>query len=232
MSRSESDVVFRSFDPKAELYCRERNLPHWFQLGAAMFITFRTADSMPGEVIIRWQRQLEAWLTARNLPTALARSTVGQNFSNHDQLLSRLSSSQLHEFKRLSDRAFHRSLDQCHGACLLRQRPFATIVAKAMLFYSDSKYDLDRFAVMPNHVHAIVQFRSGANLKTVSQSWMRYTARKINAAAGNSGTFWQSEPFDHLIRSPEQFEYLQKYIFENPTKANLRSGEFLYWARE
>ena len=97
-----------------------------------------------------------------------------------------------------------------------------------MLFYNEDKYDLDRFVVMPNHVHVIVQFRMGGSLSVVSQSWMRYTARQINAATSASGEFWQPAPFDHIIRSPEQFEYLQQYIFENPKKANLRKGEFLY----
>lgn len=196
-----------------------------------MFITFRTDDSMPKQVIQRWQRELEEWLAARNLPTNLAASTIGQTFSNHDRMLGQLSSEQSREFKRLSDRVFHRSLDECHGVCLLKQPALAMIVAKAMLFYDGSKYDLDRFVVMPNHVHAIVQFRTGTSLETVSQSWMRYTARKINASTGESGAFWQPEPFDHIIRSSEHFEYLQQYIFKNPQKANLREGEFLYWER-
>lgn len=216
MSSNESDVVFRAFDPEVEVDVRERNLPHWFQVGAATFITFRTADSMPKDVILRWQRELEQWLATRNLPLDLATSTVGQSFSNHDQTLGKLSSQQWRESKRLSDRMFHRSLDECHGACLLKQPALATIVAKALLFYDGAKYDLDRFVVMPNHVHAIAQFRVGASLKTVSQSWMRYTARKINAATGGSGAFWQPEPFDHIIRSSEQFEYLQQYVFETP----------------
>ena len=72
---------------------------------------------------------------------------------------------------------------------------------------------------MPNHVHAIVQFRMGAKLKTVSQSWMRYTVRRIDAATGTSGSFWQSEPFGHIIRSPAQCEYLPDYVAENPTFA-------------
>ncbi|MDA1049377.1 MAG: transposase [Planctomycetota bacterium] len=150
---------------------------------------------------------------------------------NHDELLNQLSSADRRDFKQLSDRIFHRSLDDCRGACLLRRPKLAKVVGDAMRFYQDTKYDLDRFIVMPNHVHAIVQFRVGADLKTVSQSWMRYTARKINAATGASGAFWQPEPFDHIVRGPEQFEYLQKYIAENPKKANLREGEFLYWER-
>jgi len=86
--------------------------------------------------------------------------------------------------------------------------------------------------VMPNHVHATVQFRNGYDLSIVGQSWMRYSARLIHRALVKQGEFWQPEPFDHIIRSPEQFLYLQKYIAENPTKANLSRNEYVYWARE
>ena len=91
--------------------------------------------------------------------------------------------------------------------------------------------DLFTYCLMPNHDHAIVQFRGGASLKTISESWMRFTARKINAATGRRGAYWQPEPFDHIIRSPEQFVYLQRYTADNPKKAHLRPGEFLYWER-
>ena len=187
MNQDEPQPVFKSFDPCAELLVSERNLPHWFQPGAAIFVTFRTADSMPAEVVQRWQRELEE--------------------------------------------LFHRSLDACHGACVLRDPEIAKIVGETLLFHRGTKYELDRLVVMPNHVHAIVQFDPESNLSVVSQSWMRYSARQINQALGTSGPFWQPEPFDHIIRSPEQFHYLQQYIFDNPAKAKLRPGEFLYWER-
>ena len=146
-------------------------------------------------------------------------------------MLGGLTESQCREFKKLSDRIFHGSLDECHGKCLLKRRELSEIVARALLFYNDEKYDLDRFVIMPNHVHAIVQFRPGATLKIISQSWMRYTAREINAVAGESGVFWQPEPFDHIIRSSAQFDYLRHYVVDNSSKAKLRKGEFLYWER-
>ena len=100
------------------------------------------------------------------------------------------------------------------------------------MFYDGKKYDLDRFVVMPNHVHAIVQFRNGGSLQSVSQSWMRYSGRQMNAEMGRKGAFWQPECFDHIIRNVNQFEYLQGYVAENPVKAKLKDGEFLYWQRE
>ena len=60
---------------------------------------------------------------------------------------------------------------------------------------------------------------------------MRYTGRKINALMNQEGTFWQSEPFDHIVRSEAQFEYLQRYIVENPQKAHLSEREYTLWIR-
>lgn len=231
MNQDEPQPVFQSFDPRAELLVSERNLPHWFQPGAAIFVTFRTADSMPAEVVQRWQRELEDWLRTRDLPIGLAQSTVSRHLMTHDRMMEQLAPNQRSEFQKRSDQLFHRSLDACHGACVLRDPEIAKIVGETLLFHRGTKYELDRLVVMPNHVHAIVQFDPESNLSVVSQSWMRYSARQINQALGTSGPFWQPEPFDHIIRSPEQFHYLQQYIFDNPAKAKLRPGAFLYWER-
>ena len=51
-------VVFNALDREADIQVSERNLPHWFQVGAATFVTFRTADSLPGEVLLRMEREL------------------------------------------------------------------------------------------------------------------------------------------------------------------------------
>ncbi len=91
--------------------------------------------------------------------------------------------------------------------------------------------DILAFSCMPNHVHAIVQFREGYDFDTIGQSWMRFTARVINKQIGRTGVLWQPEPFDHIIRRTEQFCYLRRYIADNPKKASLRDGEYIYWKR-
>ncbi|QDU96628.1 hypothetical protein Pla8534_44490 [Lignipirellula cremea] len=84
------------------------------------------------------------------------------------------------------------------------------------------------FVIMPNHVHLLVAFGSASLLKEQCDSWLHFTACSINRAMGESGKFWQQEPFDYLVRSPEQYEYLRDYIADNPRKARVSSGEFLY----
>jgi len=221
---SDSDkVVFNAFDPQSEVERTCRNLPHWFQSGVATFLTFRTADSMPREVIERWEEEQKKWLCQHGLDTTLVAGTSS---------LAHLPVPVQLEFRRMRDRLWHWSLDSCHGECLLRQPELARIVGDVLRYFDGDRYDLDSFIIMPNHVHLLVQFRLPTTLRSQTQSWLRYSAREINKLLGRSGTFWQSEPFDHLIRSPEQFEYLQRYLAENPQKANLREGEYLFWTRE
>ena len=65
------------------------------------------------------------------------------------------------------------------------------------------------FVVMPNHVHLLAAFATEEALKEQCDSWMHYTAFRINQANGEKGKLWQEEPFDHLVRSPEQYDYLR-----------------------
>ena len=47
-----------------------------------------------------------------------------------------------------------------------------------------------------------------------------------------SGQFWQTDQFDHLVRSEEQFRFLRDYIRLNPTRAGLKAGDCLHFSRE
>jgi REP element-mobilizing transposase RayT len=229
---SDDHPVFNTFDRGREIEIRERNLPHWFQPGSAIFVTFRTADSLPKDVVLKMQNELEEWLRVRGLPEEFALSSISQRRADHNRLRRAFSPRDIQEFRKLVARLIHWSLDECHGKCVLRQPQLADIVANAIRHGDGSQFDLDRFVIMPNHVHAIVQFRNGFDLSVVGQSWMRYSARLINRRIGESGAFWQPEPFDHIVRSAEQFHWLQNYVADNPQKAKLRDGEFVLWTRD
>jgi putative transposase len=228
---TKNHVVFNTLDREAEIEVLERNLPHWFQVGAAIFITIRAADSLPKEVLLRMVSEIRQWLLHQGLPCQLADRFLKPKTTMDDQILGQFSANQRREFKRLSDQLIHRSLDDCHGACLFKRPDVARIVTSAIRKFDGDRYDLDSLVIMPNHVHAIVQFRAGFNFQVIGQSWMRYTAREINKHLGRSGVLWQPEPFDHIIRSADQFKYLQAYIANNPQKAKLSVSEFVYWNR-
>ena len=193
-----------------------------------MYVTFRTADSLPASVIKGWKLELhdllernEIYFSAGSLDSWLSNPRSGLNAP----------ASVVQQMSILRRHLYQRSLDGCHGACLLREPHLSGIVADAIKFFDGKCYDLDRFVVMPNHVHVLVQMRGDFDLKNLTQSWMRYTAREINTNTGREGPFWQPETFDHLVRNEEQFHYLQKYILDNPTKSKLKKGEYHYWER-
>lgn len=85
------------------------------------------------------------------------------------------------------------------------------------------------WVVMPNHLHVILVLHPEASLEKESSSWKSWTTRKINALTGRSGTRWQKDYFDRLVRDTGHFGNCVRYIRKNPVKAGLQPGEFLLW---
>ena len=118
-------------------------------------------------------------------------------------------------------------LDRGHGECVLREPRLAETVAASLQYADGEQFHLGDFVVMPNHVHALVCLIGETELEMLCRSWKHFTGHAINQALGRSGRFWQEESFDHLVRSPDAFERLQRYIANNPSKARLKPGEYL-----
>ena len=214
--------MFELFDPKADYSLREgSNLPHWFQRGVTYFVTFRTEDSVP-------QALMQSWRVRRN--DRLKSHGIDPDRSDWRACLGALPKLEL-EFNSTFTREFMEYLDQGHGACVLRRPNLAKIVADSLLHFDGSRYDLSDFVVMPNHVHILTCLLGDTEIEAQCYSWKKFTAGKINKILMQIGRFWQEESFDHLVRSPEQFAYLQRYIAENPKKANLKANEFLHYSR-
>jgi ATP-dependent DNA helicase DinG len=99
-------------------------------------------------------------------------------------------------------------------------------VEEALRFFDAQRYLLGHYAVMPNHVHALVRPVQGNSLKQILHSWKSFTAHKLNASIGREGELWQDESFDCIVRNPAQLEKYGAYIQENPMKAFLKPGEY------
>jgi REP element-mobilizing transposase RayT len=107
-------------------------------------------------------------------------------------------------------------LDEGHGECVLRQPRLRAIVEDALRCFDQGRYFLGEFVVMPNHVHAIVTPIRTHSLSAIVGSWKGFTARKINSELGQSGSFWQKESFDHIVRSIASLNKFEEYIRANP----------------
>jgi REP element-mobilizing transposase RayT len=213
---------FPFFDPDAEVAIPHRCLPHWGQDETTYFITFRTADALPEAVIGGWREERDNWLRRHHI-NPLAR--------NLDELIQSLPSAAHREYHNTWSVRWHELLDAGHGPCVLRQPELAKKVAGSLLHFDGDRYDLGDFVVMPNHVHLLAMFPNFKAMKLQCRSWKKFTAGEINDALGLHGRFWQEESFDHLVRGQSQFEYYQRYIAENPTKARLAVGEFIHYRR-
>jgi len=109
------------------------------------------------------------------------------------------------------------------GSCVLKMPCAAKIVQDAILYFEGERYYLSAWCIMPNHVHVIAAPINGFNLSQITHSWKSFTANKINRLLNKTGSFWDRESFDHLIRSYDDWIKSIEYIKENPVKAGLCS---------
>jgi len=214
--------MFELFDPKGDVRIDcGTNLPHWFQPGVSYFVTFRKEDSIPVEVGRQWYARRANWLSQQGIvPGTL----------NWRSQLNLLPEPLRREFHETFSREYLEALDKGWGACVLRRPELSKIVADSLFHFDGDRYHMGDFVIMPNHVHLIVCLLGDTEIETQCTSWKRFAARQINRELGISGRFWQEESFDHLIRSPEQFEAIMRYIANNP--ANLKQGDYYLYQRK
>ena len=211
------------FDPNETVSIIERKLPHWSQAGAVTFITFRTHDSMPQDVVERWRNDRWQWLRQHGINP--------RNPAWREEL-SGLARPLQNEFFSTFSQRWHDELDRCHGACVLSDPVNAKTVADSLLKFDGTRYVLTDFIVMPNHVHLLAAFEDEDAMLTQCESWKRFTGRRINCHIVAQGRFWQQDGFDHLVRSMAQFEHFRKYIATNPDKAGLVRGDVVHYSAE
>jgi hypothetical protein len=57
------------------------------------------------------------------------------------------------------------------------------------------------------------------------------TARGCNQALGCTGTFWQADSYDHIVRDLEQLVQIRQYVADNPRNARITvSSDTVYRA--
>ncbi len=182
---------FRPDEPVANL---TGNLPHWRQPGTTYFVTFRCADALPQEKLDQWQQELDEWLAAHPEP--------------HDDATRQ-------EFYERFPQRIQTWLDSGYGECVLREPAMRQIVESALRHFDGQRYRLAEFVVAANHVHALVTPLGEHLLSDILHSWKSFTSNQINKARGKSGTFWQKESFDHIVRSPASLAKFREYILSH-----------------
>ncbi len=85
----------------------------------------------------------------------------------------------------------------------------------------DKFYDLFAAIVMPDHVHLLIRPLKGYDLSRVMKGVKGVSAHKINLHRGTSGTLWQDESYDRIIRTSAEFDQKLNYMYNNPIKKGL-----------
>jgi len=213
--------MFELFDPEADYDISiGSNLPHWFQNGVTYFVTWRTEDSIPSEVADNWHRARRQWLS---------RFDISPSEPNWKRKLAGLSKPNRKEYHQRFSVEYLQHLDQGYGKCELKKSELSKIVADSLRHFDGDRYHLGDFVIMPNHVHILVCLVGETELLAQCYSWKKFTATKINRSLGGKGRFWQEESFDHMVRSPAQFDAIRRYIADNPK--GLKTGEYLLCTR-
>jgi REP element-mobilizing transposase RayT len=184
-------------------------LPHWEADNAIYFVTFRLADSLPLDV----RRAFE--FEKRDI-VATAR-----------QLGRPVSPTEEKRLEKLFSKRIQTKLDSGIGSCFLGRPVVADLVSATLQHFSESRYRLYAWCVMPNHVHALFRLLADHSLTEILHAWKSYSGKKANQILGRRGEFWQHEYYDHMVRSEQEFYRIVNYIVANPTKAGLRDWRWV-----
>jgi REP element-mobilizing transposase RayT len=204
-----NDLQF--FNPYAAIRQTENRLPHWQQAGAIYFVTFRLADAIPIHVLSEWRSSREAWLRVHPQPwTQSTEQEYHKHFSG----------------------AIERWLDAGHGSCLLRRSDCAAIVDNTLRHFDGQRVALISSVVMPNHVHVLFVQNQEVPLDKLLSSWKGFSTRSINRSLRRSGTLWQRDYFDRLVRDQQHLVNCVRYIRRNPEKAKLSKKEYILYESE
>ena len=203
---------FRGLRDDLPLTVYQQLLPHWRQPGATYFVTFRLADSLPQSKLHELRGIKTEW-ERRNPPPR--------------------TESQLDDIAREIFRRIDGWLDQGMGSCVLQEPKLAQRVVEAMHDGDGAEYELGCYVVMANHVHAVVRplISSESDLEDIIQRWKGRSAVEINRLRGASGTLWQRESFDRIIRDEEHLWRVIQYIGRNPRNAGIDPSMCPLWIR-
>ncbi len=202
-SRPESENSTQKNPTLETGYHRRGYLPHFKQLGATYFVTFRIAGTLPKHVYDSLVEKARTDIA--NLGELSKGATVESVLST-----------------RIDD-----SLDSSKERQLLKDPAAAELVENALKHFDGERYELHAWAVMSNHVHAVVTPKAPHTLSEILHSWKSFTSNKVKALLSlGSEPLWQHESYDRLIRDEDEFIRFCEYTVNNPLKAGLTDWRF------
>lgn len=185
--------------------------------GAIFFVTFRLADSLSKNLVDKLRKEMHASIEKiKGLSSEAEHTTIKKQI--HSKFFDR--------YDRLLD-------SESYGKCFLEIDDVAECVAEQIRAGDGHHYDLLAYTIMPNHVHILIDTLSHiadpdnfditkyTPLHQILKGIKGVSARKCNILLKRSGTFWQKDSYDSLVRSDLELENHVNYILLNPVRAGL-----------
>ncbi len=112
------------------------------------------------------------------------------------------------------------------------------IVKYHILFDHARRYELLFGVVMPDHVHLLFcplkkDEASWYDLPQIMRGIKGTSAKRINTLLGRSGSIWQEEYFDRMVRDETEMLEKWEYMWNNPLKMGLTNSfeEYRFYVR-
>jgi len=213
---------FVGFDPISPLTqdfeAYQRHLPHWRAAGRCYFVTFRLRDSIPAAVLAEMRAEAQTW--QKRLAEVVRIQPGG---------LPPEEWAAWQDFQQVQVRKLELVLDEGRGECLLRLPDHQQSLVKALHHFEGTRCEMLAYAIMPNHAHVLCRPIGEHTMESLTRSWKRHSGDRIHRRLGRSGSLWQEESFDRLIRDAAHYRQAVRYIAKNPLKARLQPSEAVVW---
>jgi len=107
------------------------------------------------------------------------------------------------------------------------------VVLNACQFFDGKRYQNYAIAIMPDHVHWLVQplpKEDGSywSLSSITHSVKSFTAHEVPKVMPHLGKLWQLESYDRIVRDERECLDTWEYIRQNPVKAGLSESPEAY----
>ncbi len=181
-----------------EVHFHKRNLPHIYISGSTYFITYRLKGSIPTDKINVIKSNIQKNNKIRNREDYYESQI--KFFAEYDKILN----------------------SSCYGPKFLDKNNIAEIIKNSLFYFDKKKCSLICFCIMPNHVHVVLTLdEENGELDKLMKLIKGYSANGINKILNKTGSLWQSESYDHVVRNEDEFLRILKYVIYNPVKAGL-----------
>jgi putative transposase len=99
--------------------------------------------------------------------------------------------------------------------------PARTLILASCVYDHERIAWIDSVIVMPDHGHLIATPYEESSITILLERIKGATVHRVNRLLRRTGSLWQRESFDRIVRSAEYLQRKRDYLFHNPVRAGL-----------